>query len=226
MPSPSRDTVMPVHSSAKSRSRSGCSSFTCPIVSAAMLVAIDGPAGAGKSTVARAVARALGFTYLDSGAMYRCVALAWPRDPETPRHPLRGRARAARRGGRQRGDPHAGDLPAGLAARDRPGRARGDARQAARADRRAATGWPRAATSAPSSRRTPSSRSGSPRRGGARAAPRTAGRGGPRARRARRRARALADDGRRRRDRGRHHRADHRRGRRRGSSGWWGERAR
>ena len=46
-----------------------------------MLVAIDGPAGAGKSTVARAAAEALGFTYLDSGAMYRCVALAWPRDP-------------------------------------------------------------------------------------------------------------------------------------------------
>lgn len=41
-----------------------------------MLVAIDGPAGAGKSTVARAVARALGFTYLDTGAMYRAVALA------------------------------------------------------------------------------------------------------------------------------------------------------
>lgn len=40
-----------------------------------MLVAIDGPAGAGKSTVARALARELGFTYLDSGAMYRCVAL-------------------------------------------------------------------------------------------------------------------------------------------------------
>jgi len=40
-----------------------------------MLVAIDGPAGAGKSTVARAVAGDLGFTYLDSGAMYRCVAL-------------------------------------------------------------------------------------------------------------------------------------------------------
>jgi cytidylate kinase len=40
-----------------------------------MLVAIDGPAGAGKSTVARAVARELGFTYLDTGAMYRCVAL-------------------------------------------------------------------------------------------------------------------------------------------------------
>jgi cytidylate kinase len=41
-----------------------------------MVVAIDGPAGAGKSTVARAVARDLGFTYLDSGAMYRAVALA------------------------------------------------------------------------------------------------------------------------------------------------------
>jgi cytidylate kinase len=41
-----------------------------------MVIAIDGPAGAGKSTVARAVAGEIGFTYLDSGAMYRCVALA------------------------------------------------------------------------------------------------------------------------------------------------------
>jgi len=40
-----------------------------------MIVAIDGPAGAGKSTVARAVAGRLGFRYLDTGAMYR--ALAW-----------------------------------------------------------------------------------------------------------------------------------------------------
>jgi cytidylate kinase len=40
-----------------------------------MVVAIDGPAGAGKSTVARSAARALGFTYLDSGAMYRAVGL-------------------------------------------------------------------------------------------------------------------------------------------------------
>lgn len=40
-----------------------------------MVIAIDGPAGAGKSTVARRVARELGFTYLDSGAMYRGVAL-------------------------------------------------------------------------------------------------------------------------------------------------------
>jgi CMP/dCMP kinase len=40
-----------------------------------VLIAIDGPAGAGKSTMARALARRLGFTYLDSGAMYRCVGL-------------------------------------------------------------------------------------------------------------------------------------------------------
>jgi CMP/dCMP kinase len=49
-----------------------------------MLIAIDGPAGAGKSTVARAVADALGFTYLDSGAMYRCVALAELRGAPDP----------------------------------------------------------------------------------------------------------------------------------------------
>lgn len=40
-----------------------------------MIVAIDGPAGAGKSTVARALAEELGFLYLDTGAMYR--ALTW-----------------------------------------------------------------------------------------------------------------------------------------------------
>jgi CMP/dCMP kinase len=40
------------------------------------IVAIDGPAGAGKSTVARAVADRLAFTYLNTGAMYRAVALA------------------------------------------------------------------------------------------------------------------------------------------------------
>jgi cytidylate kinase len=49
-----------------------------------MLIAIDGPAGAGKSTVARAVARALGWTYLDSGAMYRAAALATLRDAPFP----------------------------------------------------------------------------------------------------------------------------------------------
>jgi cytidylate kinase len=38
------------------------------------VIAIDGPAGAGKSTLARGLARALGFTYVDTGAMYRAVA--------------------------------------------------------------------------------------------------------------------------------------------------------
>ncbi len=49
-----------------------------------MVIAIDGPAGAGKSTVARGVAAALGLTYLDSGAMYRSVALAALRDGIDP----------------------------------------------------------------------------------------------------------------------------------------------
>jgi cytidylate kinase len=40
-----------------------------------VVIAIDGPAGAGKSSVARALAEELGYTYLDSGAMYRSVAL-------------------------------------------------------------------------------------------------------------------------------------------------------
>ncbi len=40
-----------------------------------IIVAIDGPAGAGKSTVARRVAHRLGFVYIDTGAMYRAVAL-------------------------------------------------------------------------------------------------------------------------------------------------------
>lgn len=40
-----------------------------------LIIAIDGPGGSGKSTAARSVARRLGFTYIDSGAMYRAVAL-------------------------------------------------------------------------------------------------------------------------------------------------------
>jgi CMP/dCMP kinase len=40
-----------------------------------MIIAIDGPAGSGKSTVAKLVARRLGFHYLDTGAMYRAVAV-------------------------------------------------------------------------------------------------------------------------------------------------------
>ncbi len=46
----------------------------------APVVAIDGPAGAGKSTVSRRVAAALGYTLLDTGALYRCVGLQSKRD--------------------------------------------------------------------------------------------------------------------------------------------------
>lgn len=45
-----------------------------------MIVAIDGPAGSGKSTTAKAVARRLGYLYIDTGAMYRAVALAFNRE--------------------------------------------------------------------------------------------------------------------------------------------------
>jgi len=57
-----------------------------------MVVAIDGPAGAGKSTVARGLAAKLGFRYLNSGAMYRAVALLALRDPATEPAVLAARA--------------------------------------------------------------------------------------------------------------------------------------
>src|SRR5258705_8551673 len=41
-----------------------------------MIITIDGPGGAGKSSAARALAKRLGFEFLDTGAMYRAVALA------------------------------------------------------------------------------------------------------------------------------------------------------
>jgi len=45
-----------------------------------MMIAIDGPAATGKSTTAKIVAKKLGYTYLDTGAMYRCVTLAFLND--------------------------------------------------------------------------------------------------------------------------------------------------
>lgn len=48
------------------------------------VIAIDGPAGAGKSTVARSVAARLGFTYVDTGALYRALALAAIEDGVPP----------------------------------------------------------------------------------------------------------------------------------------------
>jgi cytidylate kinase len=58
-----------------------------------MVVAIDGPAGSGKSAVARALARRMGFSYLDSGAMYRCVALLASASPARDPAALAGEAR-------------------------------------------------------------------------------------------------------------------------------------
>ncbi|HVY55074.1 MAG TPA: (d)CMP kinase [Thermodesulfobacteriota bacterium] len=49
-----------------------------------MIITIDGPSGVGKSTVSKSVARRLGFTYLDTGAMYRAVALQVKRESVDP----------------------------------------------------------------------------------------------------------------------------------------------
>lgn len=61
------------------------------------VIAIDGPAGAGKSTVARAIAARLGYTYIDTGAMYRAVALWALREGVAPddAHRVEQLARAA-----------------------------------------------------------------------------------------------------------------------------------
>jgi cytidylate kinase len=64
-----------------------------------VLIAIDGPAGAGKSTVARALARELRFGYLDSGAMYRCVGLLSVQQPGVEPARLARAARIEMRGG-------------------------------------------------------------------------------------------------------------------------------
>lgn len=65
-----------MHAAPARRAGGVAKSQTIPI----MIVTIDGPAGAGKSTVARALAERLGFDYLDTGAMYRAVALAGMRN--------------------------------------------------------------------------------------------------------------------------------------------------
>ncbi len=52
-----------------------------------MIITIDGPAGSGKSTIAKMLAKELGYTYIDTGAMYRAVALMVKRkgiDPDNP----------------------------------------------------------------------------------------------------------------------------------------------
>ena len=61
-----------------------------------MIVTIDGPAGAGKSSAARGLAQRLGFDYLDTGAMYRCVALAGVRAQVDWQHPEQLTALTAR----------------------------------------------------------------------------------------------------------------------------------
>lgn len=59
-------------------------------------IAVDGPAGSGKGTVARRVAGALGYTYVDTGALYRGVGLALLRKGADPRDPLAAAAVARR----------------------------------------------------------------------------------------------------------------------------------
>ena len=62
-----------------------------------MMIAIDGPSGAGKSTLGKMLAKKLGLLYLDTGAMYRAVALAATRDERALNDPVRAAeiARAA-----------------------------------------------------------------------------------------------------------------------------------
>jgi cytidylate kinase len=69
-----------------------------------VVIAIDGPAGAGKSTVARAVADELGYRYLDTGAMYRAVTLAALRAGVESDDPA-GLAALAERAASMTGDP-------------------------------------------------------------------------------------------------------------------------
>lgn len=55
-----------------------------------MKIAIDGPAGAGKSTIAKRVAEELGFLYVDTGALYRAVGLFVLRNGKNPKDSQNG----------------------------------------------------------------------------------------------------------------------------------------
>ena len=85
---------------------------------AAMIIAIDGPAGSGKSTIAREVAKRLGMRYLDTGAMYRTITLlALEAGPGAGPHRRKRRAgrerRPSLRGADQRSDPRLRRRPGG-----------------------------------------------------------------------------------------------------------------
>ena len=64
-----------------------------------LVIAIDGPAGAGKSTIAKALAKELGLRYLDTGAMYRTLALAASREGLGAEDGEKGEPPAGGRGG-------------------------------------------------------------------------------------------------------------------------------
>ena len=140
------------------------------------VIAIDGPAGSGKSTVAKALAARLGLEYLDTGAMYRSVTFAALRrgidpaeaeqvGPHRGGHRARGprRRRHRRRRRRHDRDPRPGGEPGGEHRGGQPRRARRDGAAAAGVGRPPATAaCSRAATSAPWCSPTPSSRCTSP----------------------------------------------------------------
>ena len=134
-----------------------------------MIITIDGPAGSGRAPSTKALAARLGFEYLDTGAMYRAVALAALRRGHRARRRRRGRGRdspdvrvemppgrvlsngedvTAR-------DPHAGSVAGREQGRGDPGRAAVPRRRAAARSPRAATSSARAATRARSCSRTP-----------------------------------------------------------------------
>src|SRR4051795_1617549 len=213
MPSPSSEIVIPVQSSAKSRSRRGRSSFT-PLSCQGHARRHRRPRR-GRQVDRRSRRRARARLRVPGlgGDVPRGRAGRRPR-PGEPAHRVRRRAGPARRRRRLGGDPHARGLRSRLAPRRRPGGPRGAARPAARAarERRLGGRGPRRRHGRRARRRPEGLAHREPR--GARAAPRPAGGRGRRARRARPDARAQPDGRRRRRGGGRHDGSGRRRGRR------------